>query len=365
MFLGEDGTELSKFAVVQGSEAPDEGDLSYSGSANCYIVIRAGSYKFKAVQGNSDTSVGDVAGVEVLWESFGTDVAPNKGDLISHASFANDYISFETAPEFREGNAVIATKDIDGRILWSWHIWLTDRPADQVYRNNAGAMMDRNLGAISATPGDVGALGLLYQWGRKDPFLGSSSISSNIKAKSTIEWSSFVESTSSTGTISYATKHPTTFISNETTGNDSNQDWYYTGSSSTDQTRWQSEKTIYDPCPPGYRVPDGGDNGVWSKAFGTSGSYPSFDSTNRGFNFGKSDTNRLTDETTCWYPAAGELQNRDGRLLYVGNNGRYRSCSAIRDTHNYTHLLSIFSDGVVALGWGDRVTGYPVRCLRE
>ena len=36
-------------------------------------------------------------------------------------------------------------------------------------------MMDRNLGATSATPGNVGSLGLLYQWGRKDPFLGSSS----------------------------------------------------------------------------------------------------------------------------------------------------------------------------------------------
>ena len=29
-----------------------------------------------------------------------------------------------------------------------------------------------NLSATSATPGDVGALRLLHQWGRKDPFMG-------------------------------------------------------------------------------------------------------------------------------------------------------------------------------------------------
>ena len=32
--------------------------------------------------------------------------------------------------------------------------------------------MDRNLGALSATPNDAKALGLFYQWGRKDPSMG-------------------------------------------------------------------------------------------------------------------------------------------------------------------------------------------------
>ena len=45
--------------------------------------------------------------------------------------------------------------------------------------------MDRNLGATSAALGDVGALGLLYQWGRKDPFLGSLSITESEVAAST------------------------------------------------------------------------------------------------------------------------------------------------------------------------------------
>ena len=90
--------------------------------------------------------------------------------------------------------------------------------------------MDRNLGATSATPGDVGALGLLYQWGRKDPFLGSSSISSDTMAKSTLTWPSAVSSNSTNGTIDYAVEHPTTFI----VSNVYNLDWYYTGSGNTD-----------------------------------------------------------------------------------------------------------------------------------
>jgi len=37
--------------------------------------------------------------------------------------------------------------------------------------------MDRNLGAATVTTNTVSTLGLLYQWGRKDPFPGSSSTS--------------------------------------------------------------------------------------------------------------------------------------------------------------------------------------------
>ena len=147
-------------------------DLSRSGTANCYIVSKSGYYKFHAVKGNSTISVGSVSSVAVLWESYGTDVEPSVGALIKMVAFNKGYVAFQTADTFKEGNAVIAAKDAYGKILWSWHIWFTDQPKEQVYYKNAGTMMDRNLGATSATSGDVGALGLLYQWGRKDPFSG-------------------------------------------------------------------------------------------------------------------------------------------------------------------------------------------------
>ena len=211
--------------------------------------------------------------------------------------------------------------------------------------------MDRNLGATSATPGEAGALGLLYQWGRKDPFLGSSSISSNVEAKSTISWPSPVSSSSSRGTIGYAVEHPTTFI----TYNDSNWDWYYTGSSSTDNTRWQSEKTIYDPCPAGWRVPDGG-NGVWDKA---GFDYQSYDSSNEGMLFGSGISSPST-----WYPASGFRDLYDGSLSDVGSDGLYWSVTTIGIN---TYRLYFDYDGHVnpTNYYGCRPYGQSVRCLQE
>ena len=324
--------------------------LELMDAANCFIISRTGNYAFMAVKGNSSESVGDVKSVEVLWESFGTSTSPEVGDLIKSISFVSSYIIFQTADTFKEGNAVIAAKDASGKILWSWHIWLTDQPGKCVYAINAGTMMDRNLGATSATPGDVGALGLLYQWGRKDPFLGSSSISSNVEAKSTITWPSAVSSSSSRGTISYVTEHPTTFI----TYNNSNYDWYYSCGSSTDNTRWQSAKTIYDPCPAGWRVPDGGSNGVWNKAGFDDQSY---DSSDEGMLFGSG-----ISSPAAWYPAAGDRNFSDGALYVVGI-GRYWSVTPYGSSAYYLY----FSDSgrVYPKYFNDRANGQSVRCLQE
>ena len=335
-------------------------DLSSSTSANCYIVSEPGLYKFKTVKGNSTTSVGSVASAFILWETFGTSTSPEFCDLISGFCYKDGYIAFQTADTFKEGNAVIAAKDASGTILWSWHIWFTDQPQSHVYNNNAGTMMDRNLGATSATPGDVGALGLLYQWGRKDPFLGSSSISSSALAKSTIAWPSAVSSDSSNGTIAYATANPTTFIKY----NSNNYDWYYTGSKSTDNTRWTTSdktKSIYDPCPSGWRVPDGGDNGVWSKALDSSSYFKyTYSSSNEGINF----SGKFGSDQAIWYPASGYRYDLDGSLRNVGNYGNYWSASP----SNYDAFSLNFDNGGYvdpSYDYYSRAYGCSVRCLQE
>ena len=337
-------------------------NLSAAATANCYIISQGGSYCLLVTKGNQPSNLlHSTESASLLWETFGTSVAPSVGDLIKSVSYKDGYITFQTADTFKEGNAVIAAKDALGNILWSWHIWLTDQPQAQEYYNNAGTMMDRNLGATSATPGDVGALGLLYQWGRKDPFLGSSSISSSTVAKSTIAWPSAVESSSSNGTIAYATVHPTTFI----TSNSSNYDWYYTGSSSTDNTRWttsSSAKSIYDPCPAGWRVPDGGSNGVWSKALGSSSSFTNsslYNSTKGGMNF----SGKFGSASTIWYPASGYRYYSDGGLDLVGSYGLYWSASPNSSTAYY---LYFYSGGRVHPSDDYyRAYGYSVRCLQE
>ncbi len=355
--------------------------LSENGTANCYIVSAAGEYKIKAVKGNSDESVGTVGSVEVLWASYGTKKAPSStADLISDVSHHyGGTISF-TVPAgaiTNEGNALIAAKDAGGTILWSWHIWLTDQPADQEYNNNAGIMMDRNLGATSATKGNVGALGLLYQWGRKDPFLGSSSITNrNNKAKSILakdeEWT--FKSNIDYGTIDYAVAHPTYFIANDLEGNeqDRHYDWLNPNSPNYDinkNGRWQSTKTIYDPCPPGYRVPDGGkvsDGGVWAKAFGIDSNFDedAFDDTNKGFDFGgtKDDTKYLSS-TSCWYPAAAQLSSDKGSLC---EGGGYWSCTHDPDYDGFAYGLSLNKNGKVNPSANYTCAyGKSVRCMKE
>lgn len=319
-------------------------------AANCFIVSSSETYSFKTVKGNSSESVGDVASAEVLWESYGTSETPSVGSLITSVLSESGSIVFEVVDPYREGNAVIAAKDASGTILWSWHIWMTDEPEEQIYYNNAGTMMDRNLGATSATPGDVGALGLLYQWGRKDPFLGSSSISEEISAKSTLTWPSKVSSNSTNGTIKYATEHPTTFI----TYNSNNYDWYYTGDSSTDDTRWQFDKTIYDPCPSGWRIPDGGSNGVWNIAGFSSTTY---DDTNKGNSFS------ISSPSATWYPASGCRNGGDGALSHVGYYGYYWSVTPI---DNIAYYLYFRYDGYVAPSYSiNRAYGFGVRCIQE
>ena len=340
----------------------------FSEPSNCYIVPSAGIYSFRTVIGNSTTSVGNIAKAEVLWESFGTDKAPETGDIIAKASYDSaypGYVTFSTPEALKNGNAVIAAKDADGNILWSWHIWVCkdyDPVATaQTYYNNAGVMMDRNLGATSATPGDIAAVGLLYQWGRKDPFLAGHQIAYPYSgserretAASTLAWPSPVASNASAGTIGYATAHPTTFI---TVGD--NMDWYYTGGHTTDNTRWQSGKTVYDPCPSGWRVPDGDSNGVWAKALGgkSTFSYP-WDSDNAGMNF----AGKLGGADSIWYPAPGYRYMGDGTLVIVGCHGDYWSCTPDGVSAG---RFGIYYDGRVFQDPMSRGFGISVRCLRE
>lgn len=326
-------------------------NLAYAEPANCYILTEPGYYRFPTVKGNNTDTISYISEVAVLWETFGTSTSPNVGDLIQSVKYKNGEILLKTADIYKEGNAVIGAKSSEGVILWSWHLWFTDQPVEQSYKNNAGSMMDRNLGATSATPGDVCALGLLYQWGRKDPFLGSSSISQNVTAKSTGVWPSrVVQSSEAIGTIDYITENPMAFIGQNTY----NEDWYFTGNSQTDNTRWQSEKTIYDPCPAGWRVPDGGINGIWHKA---GFSNVVFDNVNKGMIF------NISDSSVTWYPLAGTRNCDYSNIQYVAQNGNYWS---VTPDENLANELFLYNDGDVYTNKSLPRSMYAsIRCQKE
>ncbi len=315
-------------------------DLSAPGTANCYLIKEAGNYAFRPVQGNTSTSVGRVQVVEVLWESFGTATAPSKGALISSVTYSGGYVEFSTPSTFKDGNAVIAAKDASGTILWSWHIWCASEGwNEQTYYNGAGTVMDRNLGATSATQRAAGSLGLFYQWGRKDPFLGSSSVSGSTVAASTNPWSR----SSNQMTQETARKNPVAF--------------YYGTQNYMPDDSWASTKTVYDPCPAGWRVPDGGRTGIWVKALGSTSS--TFTGSTYGLNFG----GRFGEASTIWYPAVGYL-NAYGTLMDVGTYGDYWSVTVSSDS-NDAYCLDMGSGGGVGLyNDHERSWGMAVRCMK-
>ena len=179
------------------------------------------------------------------------------------------------------GNALVAIKDANEIILWSFHIWVSeagDVPCNTV-TGGQYTLMDRNLGATSVkdkseTTEELirNSFGLFYQWGRKDPFprilhrtarVTSDSYSAHLPFTN-----SALRSESTGGSISYATRNPDRRIWLD---NSSGCNWllsyvgelwgFHYSANTIDKLVDENKvrdgvKTVYDPCPKGYRVAD-------------------------------------------------------------------------------------------------------------
>lgn len=338
-------------------------DLSEPEPANCYVVTEPGLYKFRTLEGNTEKPLDGVASCLVLWESFGTDKTPKVFDIIGPTCYEDGYIAFTVPEAFNVGNASIAATDEYGEILWSWHIWLTDEPKEQVYFNDAGVMMDRNLGAGAST-----ADGLFYQWGRKDPFMGPGYAFRS--TASTVSWPSVIDASMTTGRIQYATSHPTTFIRE---GFSAYGGYRYL----IDGAYWSESdlpKSVYDPCPAGWRVPDGGEEGVWAKAAGAS--YTSYEGIVEG---GMEFSGTLGADPDIWYPYSGysylELYYSIPSLPHfddVGQMGYYWTASKRNTVSAFNLSLYVRSDQGHSEVYADFVKSSffvlhacPVRCIRD
>ncbi len=231
-------------------------NLAAKDAANCYIVTAPGVYKFPAVKGNDASAVlGEaVSSVQVLWETWCNGEEVSAKSVVSALLYEEGNVYFVIPDNFHSGNALIAALDDNDQILWSWHIWVPEtEPEVNTFGYTSGcSIMGRNLGALIDTkPGEMAdprSFGLLYQWGRKDPFVGA-------KAAGSTEFATIagtaMTTTSSPMTQAEAAAAPTVFgaVEEGTDWCTAPQDRMYWG----DQER-SGAKTIYDPCPPGYRV---------------------------------------------------------------------------------------------------------------
>lgn len=232
------------------AEAPV--DLTAS-QANCYILTQADcGYQIPVTRCGESGAVIAPASVGLVWQ--------NPSSLISYVDLQEGMASFlveaDSDGNLMPGNALLAAYDEAGEILWTWHLWVTPSEPEAV-----DGYMDRNLGAAYAlnttTEEILNSYGTYYQWGRMTPFVGPKSYDCASSADaymytlngSSLLYIDYVESSAEIGTTAYAISHPLEFLLGSEA---SDYDWNFTH----DASLWNSvQKSLYDPCPKGWRVP--------------------------------------------------------------------------------------------------------------
>lgn len=258
-------------------------EQSQPGTANCYVVGGGEHQLSVIIKGNGtqglhadgdggsrveldQTAVLNTKYVNVIWETkAGLITLKNEGRPNTETGMLTYNVNIDGASVDQKpgGNALIGAFDDQNQLIWSWHIWVCPDIASTGYKDEDWTLtgyqvMDRNLGAISNKPG-VASLGLLYQWGRKDPLIGAAAISTTAQQLATKNYSGFnwgVGGTESNEkTVAYTIKNPTQLIRDGLSVGEKGAYLWGTNGGLQVGIKELGTKTIYDPCPVGYRVP--------------------------------------------------------------------------------------------------------------
>lgn len=347
-------------------------DLTPSTStANCYRLNLKRDYKFRAtVKGNSSEAIAPVS-ADILWSDG---IVKGIYGVIRPVLFYDGCIWFRKNninESYKPGNVLVAARDASGNILWSWHLWATNELSNSTWNGGAYKMMDRNLGAWSAAAGNAGATGLLYQWGRKDPF-------PPVRPK---DFPEAIASSAGVGTQDYVVAHPTQWIyGTEETG----YDWSY---AVQDGSAWNKNgsKGLYDPCPVGWWLPNGAGHGIigaargatpitlsgfWPLAFETgigfygqeTGGAPWWDASAKGMTVPE----RVAG-SAVWFPATGYFAPESGKLTAAGCEGSVwtRGSEPVMGAIAASSYCMTFGGGRVnPAAMSGRAAGRSVRCVK-
>ena len=441
--ISTDHTTALKNAIAKGTvDTPynlsnqTDGGPTDENTANCYVVSAPGYYSFPLVYGNAikDGKTNTSAYIstvpsgpnilspfinhagkaitdpyicnntnctpvkaELVWQD-----APNLVTDIKYNNTGNGNISFKVDKNtIRQGNAVIAIKDADDNVLWSWHIWVTDEDISQTieitnHQSQKYRLMSVNLGwcdngmiyaerscKVKITAGDKskeitirqasnsittgGGNHPYYQWGRKDPFLPSNGLSDTNKTWYDKGGKAYtanpLREDFSTGAIcikNYILK-PNVMHS------DSYGDVAYANLWSANNHYTANDenviKTIYDPSPVGFKLPPGN---VFT-GFTTTGTSAStfseingtWDDSSKGWNF-------YTDSSkskTIFFPASGYRSYSNGGANAVGG---YGCCwSAVPYDYITGRYLKLYFFSVLPSEKFARAYGCGVRSIKE
>ena len=325
-----DGDQTLKDATQKGSpENPydlsthdENGSVIAQTTANCYVVSAAGTYQLPLVYGNAIKNGSENSAAYQGFKDYQNRTISNPritgaDDAVLvwsdgffmfkdiHLDAAKENLVFTIDPDYmQQANAVLAVRDASNRIMWSWHIWVTERPVytqrhilqDLFNSSNTYELMQCNLGWVDgkkvyynqrdltfrftqAGSGktaelkvtqegetfdykDVGST--YYQWGRKDPLVALKNWDSygykDYRLHETGDPDYVYRYETGPTTIGNAIQHPNVFYTRGTTGGaDWNSDhittlWNTKENGGTLEST-TSVKTIYDPSPRGFKVP--------------------------------------------------------------------------------------------------------------
>ena len=298
------------------------------------------------------------------------------------------YIKFEVKrSRIEQGNAVIAVKDGSGNIMWSWHIWVTNKNVYSTIPINTVALiyttpntsqktynfMPVPLGWDDDDPNHPNCP--YYQWGRKDPFCPSDGTTDN-KDKTMYDISGnnvYLKIEQGPVTTSTAIRNPIIYYYNgdHSTNYDWNSTTYFdywnaTNGNTISVNDNEVVKTVYDPNPVGFKMPS-------PDAFSgfTQDGYNQYDKSkwnvkdtsmpNNGFEFY---TQGWKNDPTSYWHANGFRALNDGLLRNVGSWGIYWS-SGPYDQTSGRYLYFTSSDVFPQSYSMDRATGFSVRPVSE
>ena len=438
--------DLSKgvdLGVDEDEDGVDDGnsanDFVYQYS-NCYIIspdikrtLGNGDYEYYDGYAFSATTIGSEH--SKVYSEFASDRTHNRIDpvragllwessrgLVTQVEYLYGYVRFKVQPpqikvkkgnsevweanlEYKEGNAVIAVYDSQRKVLWSWHIWITETPepvtyllTDNVEDNGANpvsiTILDRNLGATSATVPDdpteqqiLDTYGLYYQWGRKDPSMGPSTPYYRPQSTVTQDYYDYYGSKwNYAGVVMMdrpgirdGVENPMYLILPTDFSMTTYQyDWLYTSVDNLWGTH--NEKTIYDPCPYGYMVPqdeistlfasnslekDKSENGyTLTAANGASSFFP--------FAGYKGADKGVSSLTGAWkhvgekgdYMSSKIEDNKHRSRTYISEVYRWTEYGADADNDGHGDASRTYASYIYADDMANRRTAASVRCVK-
>lgn len=374
-----DARRLYAFTLVS---PPQESDVIEGGEANCYMLHPNGdAIKIPVSQANrgipNQIANGETLNYKLIWTDHPDGISDvgviSKVEVDGTGPDANLIVYPGTA----EGNAVVAVTNASRSVVyWSWHLWVSDfDPNDNsndFYKLSVYEFLDRNLGALSEDPTDYRSQGLFYQWGRKDPFPYANAIGSTsfipIYDEEGNQISMSIQAANSGIMLEHSVRNPLDFITS------SDADWYSTNysnaTSAERQAMWHPgatyadiEKSIYDPCPDGWRVVpgDNGGNSLWYSVFSARTAYPGYSEVN-----GTISIEEYVD-LGIW-PHAGYLDgttNGRGALTSGGKDGYYWTANSNGAWSTSSLYVGLMAATVELSNDRQRRHALSVRCMRR